>query len=57
MEEISEQQDVANEIAEAISSPAGFEQDIDEDDLLKELEQLEQVIDCLELQKLSFCFL
>ncbi|VDD92131.1 unnamed protein product [Enterobius vermicularis] len=42
MEEISEQQDVANEIAEAISSPAGFEQDIDEDDLLKELEQLEQ---------------
>lgn len=42
MEEIADQQEVANEIAEAISSPAGFDQDIDEDELLKELEELEQ---------------
>uniref|UniRef100_A0A0N5AHI2 Charged multivesicular body protein 4b n=1 Tax=Syphacia muris TaxID=451379 RepID=A0A0N5AHI2_9BILA len=42
MEEIADQQEVANEIAEAISSPAGFEQDVDEDELLKELEELEQ---------------
>uniref|UniRef100_A0A915ALN1 Charged multivesicular body protein 4b n=1 Tax=Parascaris univalens TaxID=6257 RepID=A0A915ALN1_PARUN len=42
MEDIAEQQEVANEIAEAISNPVGFGQDIDEDDLLKELEELEQ---------------
>lgn len=42
MEDIAEQQDVANEIAEAISSPVGFGNDIDESDLLKELEELEE---------------
>lgn len=43
MEDIAEQQEVANEIAEAISNPVGFGQDVDEDELLKELEELEQV--------------
>uniref|UniRef100_A0AC34R738 Charged multivesicular body protein 4b n=1 Tax=Panagrolaimus sp. JU765 TaxID=591449 RepID=A0AC34R738_9BILA len=42
MEDIAEQQDVANEIAEAISNPVGFGNDIDESDLLKELEELEE---------------
>uniref|UniRef100_A0A0R3RUD3 Charged multivesicular body protein 4b n=1 Tax=Elaeophora elaphi TaxID=1147741 RepID=A0A0R3RUD3_9BILA len=42
MEDIAEQQEVANEIAEAISNPVGFGQDVDEDELLKELEELEQ---------------
>lgn len=44
MEDIAEQQEVANEIAEAISNPVGFGQDLDEDELLKELEELEQVV-------------
>lgn len=44
MEDIAEQQEVANEIAEAISNPVGFGQDVDEDELLKELEELEQVL-------------
>lgn len=44
MEDIAEQQEVANEIAEAISNPVGFGHDIDEDELLKELEELEQVL-------------
>lgn len=42
MDEIAEQQEVANEIGEAISNPVGFGQDLDEDDLLAELEELEQ---------------
>ena len=42
MEDIAEQQDVANEIAEAISNPVGFGNDVDESDLLKELEELEE---------------
>uniref|UniRef100_A0A914XFI1 Charged multivesicular body protein 4b n=1 Tax=Plectus sambesii TaxID=2011161 RepID=A0A914XFI1_9BILA len=42
MDDIAEQQEVANEIAEAISNPTGFGQDVDEDELLAELEQLEQ---------------
>ncbi|VDN22779.1 unnamed protein product [Gongylonema pulchrum] len=48
MEDIAEQQEVANEIAEAISNPVGFGQDVDEDELLKELEELEQVHDLME---------
>lgn len=48
MEDIAEQQEVANEIAEAISNPVGFGQDVDEDELLKELEELEQV--CLKFR-------
>ena len=43
MEDIAEQQEVANEIADAISNPVGFNREVDEDDLLRELEQLEQV--------------
>ncbi|RCN31961.1 SNF7 family protein [Ancylostoma caninum] len=42
MEDIAEQQEVANEIAEAISNPVGFDRAIDDDELLRELEQLEQ---------------
>ncbi|XP_003371976.1 charged multivesicular body protein 4c [Trichinella spiralis] len=42
MDDISEQQDVANEISEAISNPIGLNQDVDEDDLMAELEELEQ---------------
>lgn len=42
MDDIAEQQEVANEIAEAISNPVGFGQDVDEDELLAELEELEQ---------------
>ncbi|KAK9883905.1 hypothetical protein WA026_004846 [Henosepilachna vigintioctopunctata] len=42
MDDIAEQQDVANEISNAISSPIGFGEDIDEDELNKELEELEQ---------------
>ncbi|VDO37001.1 unnamed protein product [Haemonchus placei] len=43
MEDIAEQQEVANEIAEAISNPVGFDRAIDDEELLRELEQLEQV--------------
>lgn len=43
MDDIAEQQDVAKEISDAISNPVAFGQDIDEDELEKELEELEQV--------------
>lgn len=42
MDEVAEQQEIANEISDAISNPIGFGQDVDEDDLLAELEELEQ---------------
>jgi len=42
MDDITEQQEIANEISSAISAPMGFGQDIDEDDLLAELEGMEQ---------------
>jgi len=42
MDDIAEQQEVAREISEAISNPVAFGQDIDEDELEKELEELEQ---------------
>lgn len=42
MDDVAEQQEIANEISEAISNPVGFGQDIDEDELLQELEELEQ---------------
>lgn len=42
MDDIAEQQDVAREISEAISNPVAFGQDIDEDELERELEELEQ---------------
>ncbi|KAK7600944.1 hypothetical protein V9T40_008385 [Parthenolecanium corni] len=42
MDEIGEQQDVAREISEAISNPVAFGSEIDDEDLEKELEELEQ---------------
>lgn len=42
MADIQDQQDVANEIADAIAKPMGFQDDIDEDDLMAELEEMEQ---------------
>ncbi|ELT87311.1 hypothetical protein CAPTEDRAFT_168545 [Capitella teleta] len=42
MDDVAEQQEIANEISEAISNPVGFGQDVDEDDLMAELEDLEQ---------------
>jgi charged multivesicular body protein 4A/B len=41
-DDIAEQQELANEISNVISSPIGLDNQIDEDDLLKELEELEQ---------------
>lgn len=42
MDDIQEQTEVADEISRAISEPAGFAVDYDEDELLNELEELEQ---------------
>jgi len=42
MDDIAEQQDLASEISNAISSPMGMGNDVDEDDLLAELEGMEQ---------------
>ncbi|KAF0292465.1 Charged multivesicular body protein 4b [Amphibalanus amphitrite] len=42
MDDIAEQQDVAREISDAISNPVSFGQDMDEDELERELEELEQ---------------
>ncbi|KAK2493823.1 hypothetical protein MC885_010506 [Smutsia gigantea] len=42
MADITEQQEVAQQISDAISRPIGFGDDVDEDDLLEELEELEQ---------------
>lgn len=42
MEEISEQHEVADQIAQAISNPFGGEM-LDDADLLAELDELEQV--------------
>lgn len=42
MDDIAEQQDVAKEISEAISNPVAFGNDIDDEELEKELEELEQ---------------
>ncbi|XP_012274092.1 charged multivesicular body protein 4c [Orussus abietinus] len=42
MDDIAEQQDVAKEISDAISNPVAFGQDVDEDELERELEELEQ---------------
>ena len=40
LDDISEQNDIANEISEAISNPVGIGDEIDEDDLLAQLEDL-----------------
>lgn len=42
MDDIQEQTELADEISRAISEPAGFGMDVDEDELLNELEELEQ---------------
>lgn len=43
MEDIAESQEVTNEITQAISNPAGLQNDIDDDELLKELEDIQEV--------------
>ena len=43
MDEIRDQMDLAGQISEAISQPAGFGAEIDEEELLQELEDLEQL--------------
>ncbi|XP_015446145.1 charged multivesicular body protein 4a [Pteropus alecto] len=42
MADITESQEVAKHISDAISQPVGFGDDVDEDELLEELEELEQ---------------
>jgi len=42
MDEVREQQQIAEEIGSVISNPIGFGQEVDEDELMKELEELEQ---------------
>jgi len=42
MDDVAEQQEIAREISDAISNPVGFGNDVDEDELEKELEELEQ---------------
>ncbi|XP_006012406.1 charged multivesicular body protein 4b [Latimeria chalumnae] len=42
MADITEQQEIAQEISDAISRPVGFGDDVDEDELLAELEEMEQ---------------
>lgn len=42
MDDIAEQQDVAREISDAISNPVAFGNDVDDEELEKELEELEQ---------------
>lgn len=41
-DDIAEQQELANEISNVISSPIGLDAQLDEDELLKELEDLQQ---------------
>lgn len=41
-DDIAEQQEIANEISNVISSPIGLDAQLDEEDLLRELEELEQ---------------
>ncbi|XP_051997263.1 charged multivesicular body protein 4b-like isoform X2 [Xyrauchen texanus] len=42
MQDITEQQELAQEISDAISKPGGFGEEFEEDELLAELEELEQ---------------
>lgn len=56
MEDIAEQQEVASEIADAISNPVGFHTGVDEDDLMRELEELEQVCRKITFLKIIFGF-
>lgn len=41
MDDIAEQKQIDDEISSAISNPVGFSDDVDEDELLKELEDLQ----------------
>uniref|UniRef100_A0AC35TRS3 Charged multivesicular body protein 4b n=1 Tax=Rhabditophanes sp. KR3021 TaxID=114890 RepID=A0AC35TRS3_9BILA len=42
LEDVAEQNEIANEISDAISNPVGFRNDVDDSELLAELEELEQ---------------
>ncbi|KAM7126889.1 charged multivesicular body protein 4b [Molossus nigricans] len=42
MQDIADQQELADEISSAISKPVGFGEEFDEDELMAELEELEQ---------------
>lgn len=42
MDDIADQQEVATGISDAISNPTAFQEDVDEDELERELEELEQ---------------
>uniref|UniRef100_A0A0N4Z044 Charged multivesicular body protein 4b n=1 Tax=Parastrongyloides trichosuri TaxID=131310 RepID=A0A0N4Z044_PARTI len=42
LEDVAEQNEIANEISDAISNPVGFRNEVDEGELLAELEELEQ---------------
>lgn len=42
MDDVREQQQLADEISQAISNPTIFGQEVDDDELLKELEDMEQ---------------
>ncbi|XP_045743883.2 charged multivesicular body protein 4b-like [Mirounga angustirostris] len=42
MQDIADQQELAEEISTAISQPIGFGEEFDEDELMLELEELEQ---------------
>ena len=53
MDDISEQQDVANEIADAISNPVGYGNFIDEDELEAEFAALEDELESEEQQQLD----
>ena len=44
MDDIADQKDIADEISQAITSPIGGGIEIDDDDLLKELEEMEQQV-------------
>merc|ERR1719389_1269699 len=53
MDDIAEQQDVAKEISEAISSPVAFGQEFDEDELEAELDALGEELELEEQEALD----
>merc|ERR1712029_142417 len=53
MDDIAEQQDVAKEISEAISSPVAFGQEFDEDELEAELDALGEELELEEQKELD----
>ena len=53
MDDIAEQQDVAKEIADAISNPVAFGQEFDEDDLEAELDALGDELELEEQEELD----